>query len=63
MRKITASQKVLAILCVMSFVLYVDRVNLSTAAGPIQKELGRGEKSEFDELKKNPKPSPFGVRR
>ncbi len=40
MRKITASQKVLAILCVMSFILYVDRVNLSTAAGPIQKELG-----------------------
>jgi sugar phosphate permease len=27
-------------LCAMSFILYIDRVNLSTAAGPIQKEFG-----------------------
>jgi sugar phosphate permease len=40
MRKGFASRNVLLILCAMSFILYVDRVNLSTAAGPIQKELG-----------------------
>jgi sugar phosphate permease len=31
---------VLILLSAMSFLLYVDRVNLSTAAGPIMKELG-----------------------
>lgn len=31
---------VLILLSTMSFLLYVDRVNLSTAAGPIMKELG-----------------------
>lgn len=31
---------VLVLLSTMSFLLYVDRVNLSTAAGPIMKELG-----------------------
>ena len=31
---------VLALLCVMYFITYVDRVNIGTAAGPIQKELG-----------------------
>ena len=31
---------VLLLLSTMSFLLYVDRVNLSTAAGPIMKELG-----------------------
>ena len=40
MYKGTASRTVLALLCAMSFILYVDRVNLSTAAGPIQRELG-----------------------
>ncbi len=35
-----ASTRVLFILCAMSFILYIDRVNLSTAAGPIQKEFG-----------------------
>lgn len=35
-----ASKIVLLLLCAMTFILYVDRVNLSTAAGPIQKELG-----------------------
>ena len=40
MRRINASGMVVTILCAMSFILYVDRVNLSTAAGPIAKELG-----------------------
>lgn len=40
MIKNKASARVLFVLCAMSFILYVDRVNLSTAAGPIQKELG-----------------------
>src|SRR6202021_100251 len=31
---------VLAMLCVMYFITYVDRVNISTAASEIQKELG-----------------------
>src|ERR1700682_907666 len=31
---------VLAMLCVMYFITYVDRVNIGTAAGEIQKELG-----------------------
>nr|HEV8012070.1 MFS transporter [Bradyrhizobium sp.] len=31
---------VLAMLCVMYLITYVDRVNISTAAGDIQKELG-----------------------
>jgi MFS family permease len=35
-----APLNVLALLCLMSFLLYVDRVNLSTAAGPMMKELG-----------------------
>jgi MFS family permease len=35
-----APLNVLALLCLMSFLLYVDRVNLSTAAGPLMKELG-----------------------
>ena len=30
---------VLAMLCVMYFITYVDRVNISTAASEIQKEL------------------------
>jgi len=35
-----APLNVLILLGTMSFLLYVDRVNLSTAAGPIMKELG-----------------------
>jgi sugar phosphate permease len=35
-----ASIRVLSILCAMSFILYIDRVNLATAAGPIQREFG-----------------------
>jgi MFS family permease len=35
-----APLNVLALLCLMSFLLYVDRVNLSTAAGPLMTELG-----------------------
>jgi MFS family permease len=35
-----APLNVLVLLGTMSFLLYVDRVNLSTAAGPIMKELG-----------------------
>ena len=31
---------VLALLCAMSFLLYLDRVNLAAAAGPIKAELG-----------------------
>jgi hypothetical protein len=34
-----APLNVLVLLSAMSFLLYVDRVNLSTAAGPIMKEL------------------------
>ncbi|WP_162098072.1 MFS transporter, partial [Herbaspirillum lusitanum] len=30
----------LAIFCAMSFILYLDRVNLAAAAGPIKDELG-----------------------
>lgn len=37
----TQVQKVvLALLCAMSFILYLDRVNLAAAAGPIKAELG-----------------------
>jgi MFS family permease len=35
-----ATHVVLAMLCVMYFITYVDRVNISTAASEIQKELG-----------------------
>ncbi len=35
-----ASLNTLLMLCAMSFLLYVDRVNLSTAAGPMMRELG-----------------------
>ncbi|WP_414439694.1 MFS transporter [Burkholderia sp. 22PA0106] len=31
---------ILALLCAMSFILYLDRVNLAAAAGPIKAELG-----------------------
>ena len=39
-RLFKATHVVLALLCVMYFITYVDRVNIGTAAGPIQKELG-----------------------
>src|SRR5258706_4330671 len=35
-----ATHVVLAMLCIMYFITYVDRVNISTAASEIQKELG-----------------------
>ncbi len=35
-----APLNILLLLCSMSFILYVDRVNLATAAGPIQKQFG-----------------------
>jgi MFS family permease len=40
MRKFSASDRVLAILCLMYLILYVDRVNISTAAPLIKAELG-----------------------
>ena len=39
-RRGSAPLKTLLLLGAMSFLLYVDRVNLSTAAGPIMQELG-----------------------
>jgi len=38
--RLKATHVVLALLCVMYFITYVDRVNIGTAAGDIQKELG-----------------------
>src|SRR5882724_348389 len=40
MRKFGASDRVLLILCLMYLILYVDRVNISTAAPLIKGELG-----------------------
>ena len=40
MRPFKASNIVLALLCAMYFITYVDRVNLSAAAGSIQDEFG-----------------------
>ena len=34
-----ATHVVLAMLCIMYFITYVDRVNIGTAASEIQKEL------------------------
>jgi MFS family permease len=39
MARPSATARVFMLLCGLSFLLYVDRVNLSTAAGSIQKEL------------------------
>jgi len=39
-RFFSATNVVLALLCVMYFITYVDRVNVSTAASTIQKEFG-----------------------
>ena len=38
--KLTAPNKVLLLLCAMYLILYVDRVNISTAAPLIQTDLG-----------------------
>ena len=38
--KLTAPNIVLALLCLMYLILYVNRVNIATAAPLIQKELG-----------------------
>lgn len=40
MLQIKARTKILALFCVMSFLMYVDRVNLSATAGLIKDELG-----------------------
>src|ERR1700758_3215436 len=40
MRRFGVSNRVLTILCVMYLILYVDRVNISTAAPLIKAELG-----------------------
>lgn len=40
LKRIGVTTKVLAILCALSFILYLDRVNLSAAAGPIETEFG-----------------------
>ena len=37
--RLKATHGVLAMLCVMYFITYVDRVNIGTAASDIQKEL------------------------
>ena len=39
MPRITATSKVLYLLCALGFLLYLVRVNLSTAAGPMQAQL------------------------
>jgi len=39
-RKTNVSRNVLALLCALSFILYVDRVNMAAAAGSIKAELG-----------------------
>lgn len=39
-RKTNANTNVLMVLCALSFFLYLDRVNLSAAAGPIKAEFG-----------------------
>ena len=38
--RLSARSNVLLLLCVMYFLTYIDRVNVSTAAGAFQKELG-----------------------
>ncbi|MGH9360138.1 MAG: MFS transporter [Terriglobia bacterium] len=38
--KTNASRNVLILLCSLSFILYIDRVNLAAGAGPIKAELG-----------------------
>ncbi len=40
MSRVKPTQAVLALLCVMYFITYIDRVNIGTAASDIQKELG-----------------------
>jgi MFS family permease len=39
-RRLTASNNVLILLCAMYFITYVDRVNVATAAGAFKSELG-----------------------
>src|SRR5262245_65075895 len=39
MKRPRATTSVLALLCVMYFITYIDRVNIATAAGAIRKEL------------------------
>ena len=44
LRKLTAPDLVLALLCVMYFLTYIDRVNVATAASSIQKEFSLSNK-------------------
>jgi len=39
MAKLKATHAVLTLICIMYFITYVDRVNIGTAAGAIQREL------------------------
>ena len=39
-RRLTASGNVLLLLCLMYFITYVDRVNVSTAAAAFKTDLG-----------------------
>ena len=39
-RRVSASNMVLFLLCLMYFVTYLDRVNIATAGGEIMKDLG-----------------------
>jgi MFS family permease len=39
MPKLKATHVVLALLCIMYFIIYIDRVNIGTAAGAIQRDL------------------------
>ena len=40
MRLFRVSHVVLALLCLMYFITYIDRINISSAAGPIQDQFG-----------------------
>jgi len=44
LRKLTAPDLVLALLCVMYFLTYIDRVNVATAASSLQKEFSLSNK-------------------
>ncbi len=40
MKRFRVSHVILALLCVMYFITYIDRVNVSSAAAPIAAEFG-----------------------
>ena len=39
LRRLTATETVLGLLCLMYLITYVDRVNIATAASEIKREL------------------------